>query len=398
MKAKLLLIKNKINLFLKSSFLLYFLFVIFMGAVGISSYFFFTEKSKLDNKLLISGKTLNSLQKELATLKNEDQYKVNQELKEKIKKSEDTYTKAISSYEKLVNLRAQKQDTKDLDTLLAEALGNLSKLNYASAQAQLADLNTKIEKIETTVAQKAAPSQVAATVSNTAPGSGYSYQAVKTDAGTFNVALVAADLNSTRVIVDTASDSDCGNNCPTLPLATYVSRSGAFAGINGPFFCPAEYPTCAGKTNSFDTLLMNKNKYYFNSSNNVYSAVPLVYFSGNSMGVRGQSLDWGRDTGVDSVIANYPLYISGGNNNFGGSSDPKINSVGARTFIANKGSTAYIGIVYNASSANAALVLKTLGMDNALGLDQGGSTALWHGGYKAGPGRSLPSAILFVKK
>ena len=369
-----------------------------MGAVGISSYFFFTEKSKLDNKLLISGKTLNSLQKELATLKNEDQYKVNQELKEKIKKSEDTYTKAISSYEKLVNLRAQKQDTKDLDTLLAEALGNLSKLNYASAQAQLADLNTKIEKIETTVAQKAAPSQVAATVSNTAPGSGYSYQAVKTDAGTFNVALVAADLNSTRVIVDTASDSDCGNNCPTLPLATYVSRSGAFAGINGPFFCPAEYPTCAGKTNSFDTLLMNKNKYYFNSSNNVYSAVPLVYFSGNSMGVRGQSLDWGRDTGVDSVIANYPLYISGGNNNFGGSSDPKINSVGARTFIANKGSTAYIGIVYNASSANAALVLKTLGMDNALGLDQGGSTALWHGGYKAGPGRSLPSAILFVKK
>ena len=398
MKAKILLVRNKINLFLKSRSLLYFLFAVALGAMLIAGSFLLVEKPKLENMLLSVNKSLKVAKQELALLKNEDQYKVNQELKDKIKKSEDTYIKAISSYEKLVDLRVQKQDTKDLDTLLAEALGNLSKLNYASAQAQLADLTAKIEKIEATVAQKATPSQPAATVSNTAPGSGFSYQAVKTDAGTFNVALVAADLNSTRVIVDTASDSDCGNNCPTLPLATYISRSGAFAGINGPFFCPAEYPTCAGKTNSFDTLLMNKNKYYFNSSNNVYSTVPLVYFSGNSMGVRGQSLDWGRDTGVDSVIANYPLYISGGNNNFGGSSDPKINSVGARTFIANKGSTAYIGIVYSASSANAALVLKTLGMDNALGLDQGGSTALWHGGYKAGPGRSLPSAILFVRR
>lgn len=212
------------------------------------------------------------------------------------------------------------------------------------------------------------------------------------------MAIIAADLNSTRVIVDTASDSDCNNNCPVLSLGDYVARSGAFAGINGQFFCPAEYPSCAGKTNSFDTLLMNKNKHYFNSDNNKYSTVPLVYFTGNTMGVRGQSLDWGRDTGVDAVVANFPLYISGGNNVFGGSSDPKINNKGARTFVANKGNFAYIGVIYNASSDDAAKVLKTLGMDNALGLDQGGSTALWFNGYKAGPGRGLPSALLFVRK
>ena len=126
--------------------------------------------------------------------------------------------------------------------------------------------------------------------------------------------------------------------------------------------------------------------------------MPLVYFNGNTMGVRGQSLEWGRDTGVDSVVANFPLYISGGNNNFWGSSDPKINSVGTRTFVANKGNFAYIGIVYNASAAQTASVLKALGMENALGLDQGGSTALWFNGYKAGPGRALPSALLFVRK
>lgn len=31
-------------------------------------------------------------------------------------------------------------------------------------------------------------------------------------------------------------------------------------------------------------------------------------------------------------------------------------------------------------------------------LDNGGSTALWSGGYKVGPGRNLPNVILFVSK
>lgn len=356
----------------------------------------------INPQLLTLNQNLAITQKALDELKNQDQYKVNQELKDKMKKSEDTYAKAISSYEKLVDLRAQKQDTTELDKLLAQGLSDLSKLNYASADAKLADLNSKIGTAQTKLAQTAAPAgktTTPAVVNNSPPGSGYNYQAVKTDQGTFNVAIIAADLNSTRVIIDTASDGDCRDNCPVMALGAYAARSSAFAAINGSFFCPAEYPTCAGKTNSFDTLLMNKNKFYFNSENNKYSTVPLAYFSGSSMGVRGQTLDWGRDSGVDAVIANTPLYISGGNNNFGGSSEAKLNSVGARTFVSSKGSMVYIGIVYNATSANAAAVLKTMGMDNALGLDQGGSTALWlNGSYLAGPGRNIPNALLFVRK
>jgi hypothetical protein len=38
------------------------------------------------------------------------------------------------------------------------------------------------------------------------------------------VGIVSADLNSTRVIVDTASDSDCKNDS-RLFLGDYVSRS-----------------------------------------------------------------------------------------------------------------------------------------------------------------------------
>jgi hypothetical protein len=42
--------------------------------------------------------------------------------------------------------------------------------------------------------------------------------------------------------------------------------------------------------------------------------------------------------------------------------------------------------------------MKAMGMENALNLDNGGSTALWSGGYKVGPGRDLPNVILFVGK
>ncbi|OGE33830.1 hypothetical protein A3J19_00410 [Candidatus Daviesbacteria bacterium RIFCSPLOWO2_02_FULL_41_8] len=206
-------------------------------------------------------------------------------------------------------------------------------------------------------------------------------------------------MNSTKVIVDTASESDCGNDCPVLTLADYVSRNGAWAGINGSYFCPASYPSCAGKTNSFDTLVMNKNKRYFNSDNNVYSTVPAAIFSAGSARFVGQSLEWGRDTGPDSVIANYPLLVAGGNINFTEApNEPKFGGKAARTFIAAKGNMVYIGIVQGASMGESAKVLKALGMDGALNLDQGGSTALWHGGYKAGPGRNIPNAILFVNR
>lgn len=350
----------------------------------------------LQNKNTTQQKKLQVISKELQDLKNQDQYKRNNVLQGEIKHIQDTYSQAVVLYEKLLDLKAQTIDTKNLDNLFAESLNLLSKQNYSSASADLKSLSEGISQQEAKLVVASVPAN--APVNNTAPGSGFSQQTVTTGNGSFAVSIIAADLNSTKVIVDTASDGDCSNNCPVLPLSDYVSRSGAFAGINGTFFCPADYPSCAGKTGSFDTLLMNKNKHYFNSDNNIYSIVPLVYFTGNTMGVRGHSSDWGRDKGVDSVIAMQPLLISGGNIVYTDSSDPKFNAKGSRSFIAAKGSTVYIGFIFNATMGEGAGVLKTLGMDNALNLDEGGSSALWSGGYQVGPGRNIPNAILFVHK
>jgi hypothetical protein len=391
---------NKINLFLRTHLISLVISLVFLIVLIVSfSVFIFkinqqnVASSNLSNQLQTTAAKLNNLQ-------NQDQYKINQGLKKNIDNIQTSYKSSLTLYQRILDLKAQKQDTSDLDKEFAQSLDYLSNLNYSSGSASLALLTIDIKKKEDALVAAFVVVQAVQNVaqSNTPPGSGFSVQSVTTDAGNFTVYIIAADLNSTRVIVDTASTGDCGNNCPTLALSDYVSRSNAFAGINGTFFCPAEYPSCAGKTGSFDLLVMNKNKTYFNSANNIYSTNPAVIFTGNSARFVGQALEWGRDTGVDAVLSNYPLLVSGGQVVYGGGGDPKFEPKGARGFVANKGSTAYIGDVLNATMQDSAKVLKALGMDNAMNLDEGGSTALWSGGYKLGPGRNIPNALLFVHK
>lgn len=383
---------------------LYGIALLSVVVTGLFSFFIYTTYVDLNKKIQSQlrqeatlKQTLEKTKKELTVLQNEDQVVKNKTLQENIGNIEKTYKKTVAAYEKLLDIKVISKKTDEFDKLFASILILLSELNYASGEASLTLLNKQIDDEKTKIAATfTIPANVPA--NNAPPSSGYQRQSVSTDIGTFLVDIVSADLGSTRVVVDTASDGTCKENCPVLPLATYVSRSGAFAGINGSYFCPADYPSCAGKTNSFDTLLMNKNKVYFNSENNVYSTVPAVIFLGGSIRFVGQSLEWGRDTGADGVLANQPLLLSGGNIAFGGGSDPKQGSKGSRSFVGSKGSTAYIGVVHNATVAEVAHVLKTLGLDGALNLDSGGSTALWSGSYKAGPGRNIPNAILFIKK
>lgn len=378
--------------------------IVLLVVIGIGGYFgyqYYRQTSSQISLLQLNktklDKTLKQLSADLKKLQSEDQYVINQELEDKINSIETTYDMAVTAYEKLLDLRNQTRNTAVFDEQFADILTLLSDRNYSSAEAGLNKLNLDIDSER---AKIAASFQIPASApeSNTPPGSGYSSQVVRTELGEFLVGIVAADLNSTRVIVDTASDSDCKNDCPVLSLGDYVSRSGAFAGINGSYFCPADYPSCADKKNSYDTLVMNKNKKYINSDNNVYSTVPAVIFSGNSARFVGQSLEWGRDTGVDAVLAMQPLLVSNGNIVFTGDGEPKRGSKGNRSFVGASGSTAYIGVVFNATVAEAAYVIHALGIQNALNLDNGGSTALWSGGYRAGPGRNLPNALLFVGK
>lgn len=350
-----------------------------------------TELSGQNNSLKASidhARTqLQVTQDELEIWKSTDQTLINQQLNQELASLKDTLKSVISSYDDINDLRSDKKQLATLDKYFAQSLDYIVKENYASATATLRTLQTEIKKEEGKRVAQAAP----------AMGS-VGTQVVKTNSGDFSVRVISADLKTTKVLVDTASDKDCGDNCPVLPLSTYASRSGAFAAINGPYFCPASYPNCASKKNSFDTLMMNKEKYYFNSGNNVYSSVPAAIFSTTSRFVR-QSSEWGRDTGVDSVIAGQPLLVFNGESQFGGDGDPKKSGKGTRGFIGATESVVYIGLVYNATVAEMAQVLTTMGIKNAINLDSGGSTAMWQNGkYVAGPGRDLPFGIVLVRR
>ncbi len=357
------------------------------------------QQSKLRASLADLKKQNDVIQQQYQELKNQDQIKINADLKKEIENIQNTYKKSVTLYEQLSDLKTSGGKTEEISKIFALSLKQLSERKYDEAEKTLTIVAEKIdgEKKRLAAASVQAAPIANAPINNSAPGSGYQRQKVTTDIGEFVVDIVAANLSDTKVIIDTASDSDCKDNCPALPLADYVSRSGAIAGVNGSYFCPPEYPSCAGKTNSYDTLLMNKNKHYFNSDNNVFSTVPAAIFSGSARFVT-QSQQWGRDTGVDAVIANYPLLILGGNITAAGGDEKQV-SKGTRAFLGHADGKVFIGVVRNVSVSEMAKVLLTLGLKDALNLDSGGSIALWAGGgYKAGPGRNIPNAVLLVRR
>jgi exopolysaccharide biosynthesis protein len=356
-----------------------------------------TNKDQHQNILELSEQ-IRSTNEKIIALESEDQYVINQKLKNDLKETHEVFKKTVGTYEKLVDAKiVTKNQTLEKDFALT--LTYLGDLNYASAEAKLIkitkDIDTAIAAAQVTKGIDIA----SLTSSQTPPGSGYQRQKVSVDGSEFIVDIVSGDLGSTKVVVDTASNESCGNDCPVLSVGEYAARNGAWAAINGSYFCPATYPSCAGKTNSFDLLLMNKNKTYFNSDNNVYSNNPAVIFQGGNVRFVGRSSEWGRDTGIDSMLSNYPLLVMNKSIQFGGNDDSKMSGNGNRSFVANIGNTVFIGVIRGVSVLGAAKVMQAMGMENAINLDSGGSTALWvNGTYKAGPGRNIPNAILFLRK
>lgn len=384
----------------------YFLLItVFFVIVSLISYYIFTQYKKLQFQLSSTRQEVFSTKKQLDTtikaflhFKSTDQVKRNDSLESENNKINKTFKLAVDTYENLVQLRENTKKTSSFDEQFSSILILLSERNYSSSSALLIQLKKDIKMKQIEIANAFQIPQNVVT-NNTPPSNGSQRQVVETEKGEFMMDIIAADLNSTKVVIDTASDGTCANECPVMALGEYAARSGAFAAINGQYFCPADYPSCSGKKNAFDTLLMNKNKVYFNSDNNVYSTNPAVVFGQGYARFLGQSLQWGRDTGVDGVISNYPLLVTNGEIVFGGGGDAKWSGKGSRSFIGNTGTSVYIGVIYNATVEDAAFVLKKLGVQNALNLDSGGSTALWQNGrYLAGPGRNTPFGILFVRR
>lgn len=346
------------------------------------------QVAQVADKAIVDTK-LAAVETELATLKQEDQRVKNTTLKAEIDNIQTVYEEGAKLFEDRADLVIMVGKVYAVDKELAKFLSLLGAKKWQEAREQAKKVRSEIDKLVIA----ALPKNVVASapVSNSLPGSGYSRQKVSTPRGEFVISMVTAP--GARVVVETAGDSDCSDNCPTKSLAEHVAASGGFAGINGAYFCPPDYPKCQGKVNSFDTLAVNgRTKAVLNRANNVYSTVPLVAAYGTKLSFYDQTVQWGADTSSGGGLANYPRLLRDGS-----VATTDDSGKGVRGFIAQKDDTTVIGHVYSASFADTAEVLKALGLQNAMNLDGGGSTALWYGGYKAGPGRNLPTAIVLVK-
>lgn len=237
------------------------------------------------------------------------------------------------------------------------------------------------------------------------PGQGtvqsYSSSGVTTNSGSFSVKMASFNLASgkVRVITDTAADQDCTTSCPVASLSTYVSANGARHGMNGTYFCPADYPECNSKSNSFFWKVIDtKVGKMINANNGLGENDP--FFTFDSLGqfkyfskwTDYQNSGFTAAAGINStrVIENGQILLD-----VSKLDDKQKNTRASRGFIAIKGTALYLLHVLSATVPESAEVLNTLGMDYALLLDGGGSSALiYDRAYKTGPGRNIPNAVL----
>lgn len=225
------------------------------------------------------------------------------------------------------------------------------------------------------------------------PSSGHSRYTATTEVGNFLIDVVSLPIGA-EMVTDTASDSECGDNCPTIPLSDYVSRNGAYAGINGTYFCPSDYESCAGKVNSFDFPVYNTRLgKWINATNLHWNGRSMILKSGGLQFLRNSNSYGG---GGSAGIVNHPGVLENGTviaNQMGANSSQMTK--GTRGGIGFSESNIFLVIARGASVEDLGYVFKSLGAKNAMNLDGGGSAALWYGGYKVGPGRALPNAIVF---
>jgi len=230
--------------------------------------------------------------------------------------------------------------------------------------------------------------------------SGYSYQSVQTERGTFGAHIIKVALKEVKVKTVSASSGSCSDNCETKSLADYVKASGGFAGMNGSYFCPPDYSTCSGKVNSFDFALYDSNEGKWEHKDALsWFKTGLITFNGHEPSFYRKSSDYGGG-GVTAGISNYPSLVKDGEIVV---KDDELTSYqkdvkGPRGVIGVGEDNLYLVIVNNATVKDAAYVIRALGAKHALNLDGGGSSAMYvNNKYVVGPGRSLPNAVVLTK-
>lgn len=287
---------------------------------------------------------------------------------------------------------------------LNAAAGSYTVVASRSGYTTLRQYNVVITAKSTTTANLSltkAPATTTSSGSASTANSTYERKTIVTSRGSFLADVIALNLASggIKVHTDTASDNDCTDNCPAKSLSSYIGGLGGFAGINGTYFCPPDYASCAGQTNSFYWKIKNSRiGKMINANNGLGVGDPFLTFSSSGPGTYYST--WGSASqSVFSGINSKPRLVQGGAIVLQDSDmdDKQRYTKSNRGGLGLKGQTLYAVIAKSATVPDLAAVMQALGVDTALNIDGGGSSAMYYNGsYKVGPGRSLPNAVIFA--
>lgn len=227
----------------------------------------------------------------------------------------------------------------------------------------------------------------------------------------FRIDMVRVNLNSPRLevrtIAATRSASCYQQPCAVKSLQSHLSRRTGIAAINGSYFCPRDYPQCAGQEGSFYWMVYNdRNNVMINEQQNKFNSGALFtvdakkqwHFYRNTRTFPGvvvlRAIDGAELT---AAISNGPALVDQGKDVLNPNTlDTKQRTVKSnRSGFGIKGNTLYLTVARGATVVDLGKIMLALKMDFAMNLDGGGSSALWYrGSYKVGPGRNIPNALV----
>jgi hypothetical protein len=233
-----------------------------------------------------------------------------------------------------------------------------------------------------------------------------------TAVGGFSLRIARINLQqpNLKVLSLTASSTaNCNNHpCGVQPLGTYVSQVRGFAGINGSYFCPADYASCAAYPGSFYWMWYNaQTRVMSNAYQNQFNQGPVIAIdASNRLHYYRIAKDWPGQTAFEksygtlrAAISNGPELVYDGKLVVSASGlDTKQRTVKSnRSAIGIRGTDIYLVVASGATVVDMGHIMLSLGMEKAVNLDGGGSSALWFNGqYRIGPGRNIPNALTFT--
>ncbi|MBI3282783.1 hypothetical protein HYZ70_01770, partial [Candidatus Curtissbacteria bacterium] len=196
----------------KYAFILLFIILVIATPLTINAFGKLSQKLKsaedlnqnLKREIEITNEKVASFSAQIDQLESEDLRKTNNQIKQEINDLKATYRKAYDTYTDVLSIRDRGGRSGPLESLFASIIKFLSKDDLKNADTSLTKLASDITKEE---ARLTTTIVIAANIPEIkeAPGSGYRRQKVVIDGNAFQVDIVAADLGSTRVMVDTAS-------------------------------------------------------------------------------------------------------------------------------------------------------------------------------------------------